>query len=164
VRKYIIGLGVAFVFLAYSVGLRHQRSGSIIAPASLSQNTSSASPGSSNSKTTTTPTTTSPSTTNTTTSSKYKDGTFKGSVENAFYGQVQVSATISGGQLSSVNILQYPNDNPNSQYINQTALPYLKQEAIKAQSSNVSLITGATFSSQAFVQSLANALNLAKQG
>ena len=43
-------------------------------------------------------------------------------------------------------------------------MPYLKQEAIKSQSSNVSLITGATFTSQAFNTSLSDALNQAKQG
>jgi len=55
-----------------------------------------------------------------------------------------------------------PNENPNSIYINQQAMPYLKQEAIQAQSANVNIITGATYTSQAFIQSLTNALNQAK--
>jgi uncharacterized protein with FMN-binding domain len=45
--------------------------------------------------------------------------------------------------------------------INQQAIPYLQQEAIQAQSSKVQLISGATFTSQAFTQSLANALSQA---
>ena len=57
---------------------------------------------------------------------------------------------------------QYPNDRDESVQINQAAMPQLKQEAIQAQSSNVDVISGATQTSQAFVQSLASALSQAK--
>jgi len=46
--------------------------------------------------------------------------------------------------------------------INQQAMPYLQQEAIQAQSSNVQVISGATYTSQAFIQSLATAFAQAK--
>jgi uncharacterized protein with FMN-binding domain len=98
-----------------------------------------------------------------TASSQYKDGTYAGSVANAYYGNVQVQAVIKNGQITTVNFLQSPNENPNSIYVNQQAMPYLVQEAIQAQSSKVSAITGATFTSQAFMQSLANALSQATQ-
>ena len=45
-----------------------------------------------------------------------------------------------------------------SQYIMSQALPMLRQEALQAQSANVPLITNATYTSQAFVQSLQGAL------
>lgn len=93
---------------------------------------------------------------------QYKDGTYTGSVANAFYGNVQVQVSISGGKITNIHFLQYPNDNPNSQYINSQATPYLKQEALQVQSANVNAITGATFTSQAFVQSMTSALNQAK--
>jgi uncharacterized protein with FMN-binding domain len=137
--------------------LRHQHSEPIIAPAILSP-TTSPSPSSPSTSSSSTAPSTAP-----TTASAYKDGTYTGSVDNAFYGNVQVSATIAGGKITAVNFLQYPDENPNSIYVNTTAIPYLKQEAIKAQSSNVSVVSGATFTSQAFMQSLANALGQAKQ-
>jgi uncharacterized protein with FMN-binding domain len=71
---------------------------------------------------------------------------------------------IQNGRITAVNFIQFPNENPNSIYVNQTAMPYLKQETIQAQSSKVSIVTGATLTSQAFIQSLANALSQAKQG
>jgi uncharacterized protein with FMN-binding domain len=150
-KKYVLGIGIGIVFLVYSGILRHQHSEPVIAPASLSDNTTSNSSTSNNPPITTT-------------TVEYKDGTYDGSVTNAFYGNVQVSVTILSGKISAVNFLQSPNENPNSIYVNQAAMPYLKQEAIKAQSSNISIVTGATFTSQAFIGSLSNALNQAKQG
>ena len=155
-RKYFLGIVIAIVFLTYSTLLRHQHSEPVIAPASLSQNSSTGSTS------TTTPTQTA---TNTITpASQYKDGTYTGSIDNAFYGNVQVSATIQDGKITAVNFLQHPDENPNSIYVNNAAMPYLQQEAIKAQSSNVSVVTGATYTSQAFMQSLSNALSQAMQG
>ena len=150
-KKYFLGIAVGLIFVVYSTVLRHQHSEPVIAPASLSQNSS----------TTSIPSTT-PSTSST--SPQFKDGTYTGWIENAYYGNVQVSAVIQNGVLTAVNFLQSPNDNPNSIYVNQAAMPYLKHEAIKAQSANVSIVTGATLTSQAFIQSLTNALNQAKQG
>lgn len=149
-----MGSAVTIVFAAYSMVVRHQHSEPVIAP-SLSNP---------NSTTTTLATPTNPTPKSSTPSSSYKDGTYTGSVENAFYGNVQVSATIRGSKLSAVNFLESPNDNPNSIYVNQTAIPYLKQEAVQAQSSHVNIVTGATLTSQAFMQSLARALSQAQQG
>jgi uncharacterized protein with FMN-binding domain len=153
-RKYILGVMIAIVFVVYSVLLRHQHSEPVVAPSSLSQN----------STTTVNPTQTAaptPTKTNTTPAAEYKDGSYTGDVENAFYGNVQVAVTIASGKITVVNFLQSPDDNPNSLYVNQTAMPYLKQEAIKAQSAKVSVVTGATFTSQAFMQSLSSALSQA---
>ncbi len=92
----------------------------------------------------------------------YKDGTYTGSVEDAFYGNVQVQVIVSGGKISDVNFLQYPNDNQTSQFVNSQAMPLLKQEALQAQSSQVDIVSGASATSQAFQASLTNALNQAK--
>ncbi len=94
-------------------------------------------------------------------SGSYKDGTYTGSPEDAFYGTIQVQATVSGGKLSNVQFLQAPNDRGTSIMINQQADPMLAQEAIQAQSPQVSIVSGATDSSQAFIQSLAAALSQA---
>lgn len=92
---------------------------------------------------------------------KYKDGTYTGSVADAFYGNIQVQAVISGGKITDVVFLQYPNDRRTSIEINTQAMPFLKQEALQVQSAQVDGVSGATASSGAFVQSLQSALQKA---
>ena len=92
---------------------------------------------------------------------KYKDGTYTGSVADAYYGSVQVQAVIKGGRITSVNFLQYPNDRGTSIRINSQAMPYLQQEAIIAQSASVNGVSGASDTSMAFIQSLSDALSQA---
>ncbi len=146
-------------FVAYSFFARNNSAKSNVAATSNNGtgNSSSLSPSPDSSSTTPT---TSP-TPSSATSSGFKDGTYTGSVEDAFYGMVQVSAVISGGKLVTVNLLQYPNDNPHTQDVSNQSLPVLKQEAIKSQSANVDSVTGATDTSTAFAKSLAAALQQA---
>jgi len=91
----------------------------------------------------------------------YKDGNYTGSVADAFYGNIQVRATVSGGKLTAVTFLQYPNDRSESVQINRQAMPLLQQEAIQAQSAEVSGVSGASDTSDAFIQSLSSALRQA---
>ncbi|GGF36122.1 hypothetical protein GCM10011321_28930 [Youhaiella tibetensis] len=98
----------------------------------------------------------------TTINGQYRDGTYQGPVTDAYYGNMQVQATIQNGQLTGVDVLQYPNDRRTSRYINSQALPMLEQEVISAHSANVNLITGATLTSQAYVRSLQGALDQAR--
>ncbi len=94
---------------------------------------------------------------------KYKDGTYAGSVEDVFYGNVEVRTTVTNGNISSVDFLQYPDDRDNSVKINERAMPILKSEAIKAQSADVDIVTGATQTSKGFIKSLGFALAQAKK-
>lgn len=93
---------------------------------------------------------------------QYKDGVYIGSAANAYYGTIQVKATIQNGKISDVDFLQYPHDQEETIQVNQAAMPTLKQEAIQAQTANVDIVSGATQSSQAFIESLASALSQAK--
>lgn len=93
---------------------------------------------------------------------KYKDGAFIGAVEDAYYGNMQVKAIINEGKLIDIVFLQFPNHNRTSIRVNGQALPILKAEAIKAQSEDVDMVSGASFSSPAFKKSLASALSQAK--
>jgi len=93
-----------------------------------------------------------------TSSNKYADGTYDGSVEDAYYGYIQVQAVITGGKISDVVFLQYPSDNRTSRSINEQAMPILKSEAIQAQSASVDIVSGASDSSTAFQKSLQTAL------
>jgi len=161
-KQLLIGLAVLAVFIAYSLGVRHEQpvvGGSIVAKASptASGTDDSSGPSANPSGQTSTPTPSAP----TKTAGQYKDGNYTGSVEDAFYGNVQVSATVSGGKLTDVTFLQYPNSHSDSVMINQQAMPLLRQEAIQKQTAQVDIISGATFTSQAFIQSLASALALA---
>lgn len=97
-----------------------------------------------------------------TNNTSYKNGTYTGSVADAFYGNVQVQATISGGKIANVQFLQSPHDALRSMAINTIAMPNLQQEAITAQTSQVNVVSGATDTSNAFVQSLQSALSQAK--
>jgi uncharacterized protein with FMN-binding domain len=92
----------------------------------------------------------------------YKDGTYKGPEIDAYYGLVQVQATIQSGKIANVQFLEYPSDRRTSVEINNIAVPYLQQEALQAQSASVDIISGATLTSEAFMMSLQNALNSAK--
>lgn len=92
----------------------------------------------------------------------YKDGQYTGDTVDAYYGLVQVKAIIKNGEIADVQFLQYPNDRRTSQRINSQAMPWLQQEVIQAQSANVDIISGATLTSEAFVQSLEMALTTAK--
>lgn len=89
---------------------------------------------------------------------QYRDGSYKGTSENAYYGRVQVDAVVRGGQIASIEVLQYPNDRRTSRYINGQALPLLEQEVIAAQSADVDVVSGATLTSEAYRRSLARAL------
>jgi uncharacterized protein with FMN-binding domain len=92
----------------------------------------------------------------------FKDGQYTGPSTDAFYGNVQVKAIISGGKITDVQFLDYPQDRSHSVEINTYAMPILKSEAIQAQSSQVDIVSGATATSQAFMQSLQSALAQAK--
>lgn len=109
-----------------------------------------------------TATTTAPATAQAQPLGQYRDGDYTGAEVDAYYGLVQIQATIKQGKLTAVQFLEYPNDRRTSVRINNIAMPYLQQEAIQAQSANVDVISGATLTSEAFVQSLQVALNSAK--
>jgi uncharacterized protein with FMN-binding domain len=87
------------------------------------------------------------------------DGTFVGGTYDAYYGNVQVQATIQGGQISEVTAVQFPNHSRTSRSINAQALPYLQQEVADAQSGKIDIISGATLTSRAYIKSLRDALN-----
>ena len=92
---------------------------------------------------------------------EYKNGTYAGEVVDAYYGLVQVQVSIRAGAINDVEFLQYPNDRRTSVQINSIAMPYLKEEAIQAQSARVDIISGATLTSEGFQMSLQSALQAA---
>ena len=93
---------------------------------------------------------------------KYKDGTYVGDVADAYYGDMQVEVVVSGGKITAVNILKSPDGRSTSVRINDRALRILKQETIVAQSAKIDSVSGASYSSPAYKESLASALAQAK--
>ena len=91
----------------------------------------------------------------------YKDGSYTGEPFFAYNNDLQVKTVISGGKISDVLFLDQQFGT--SRQINDYARPILKSETIKVQGSNVDVVSGATYSSQAFKKSLASALSQAKK-
>ncbi|WP_369388162.1 FMN-binding protein [Streptomyces sp. CG1] len=77
------------------------------------------------------------------------------------WGPVQVRVTIKSGRLTDVTALQYPQDNPRDQEINSYALPQLRREALAAQSADIDMVSGASYTSTGYRQSLQSALDSA---
>lgn len=75
------------------------------------------------------------------------------------YGPVQVKITVSASKITNVSTLSYPSNDSHSQQISAYAVPRLTQEALAADSANIDMVSGATYTSQGYVQSLQSALN-----
>jgi uncharacterized protein with FMN-binding domain len=88
-------------------------------------------------------------------------GTVTGPVASTRWGPVQVQITVAGGQLTGVSVLQYPNGNGRDQEINDYALPILVQETVDAKSANIDMVSGATVTSEGYLESLQGALDQA---
>jgi len=87
--------------------------------------------------------------------------TVTGEVVQTQWGPVQVELTVSGGSIAQVSVLQYPNDNGTDQQISSYALPILIQETMDAQSAHIDMVSGATYTSHGYLQSLQSALDQA---
>lgn len=90
------------------------------------------------------------------------DGTYTGSSANTRFGPVQVQISVSGGQITDVQVPEYPSGNPRDRQINQRALPVLVAETTAAQSSDIDMVSGATYTSQGYLQSLQSAIDQAR--
>ena len=81
---------------------------------------------------------------------------------------VRKTTTVTAGKrkvtrkITAVSVPTYPNHTDRSVYISSQALPILKSEALRAQSANINLVSGATNTSEAFAQSLQSAILKAK--
>ena len=85
--------------------------------------------------------------------------TVVGTTEQTPYGPLQLSVTFTNGKVSAVQALQTPNRHGESVQINAYAVPILTKEAVAAGSANIDTVSGATFTSQAYTQSLQSAID-----
>jgi uncharacterized protein with FMN-binding domain len=87
--------------------------------------------------------------------------TVTGSVASTRWGPVQVSITVTDGKITAVDVPQYPTGNGKDRQINASALPILTKETLSAQSADIDMVSGATVTSEGYVQSLQSALDQA---
>lgn len=96
-------------------------------------------------------------------SSGLQDGTFTGDSVSTRFGPVQVQITVSGGTVTAVDVPVYPSENNRDRQINERAIPQLVSEALQAQSASIDMVSGATYTSNGYRQSLQSALDEASQ-
>jgi uncharacterized protein with FMN-binding domain len=74
-----------------------------------------------------------------------------------------VQITVAGGTITDVSVIDYPSSNGKDQQINARALPVLVQvqETLDVQSADIDMVSGATYTSDGYVESLQNALDQA---
>lgn len=87
--------------------------------------------------------------------------TVDGPVVTNRYGDVQVRVTLRGKQIVDVQALTLPSDRSRSREISQYAGPRLRAEVLQAQSAQIDLISGASYTSDSYAQSLQGALDRA---
>ncbi|QJT05910.1 FMN-binding protein [Streptomyces asoensis] len=79
------------------------------------------------------------------------------------WGPVQVRVTLKDGKLTDVTAVTYPQENPRDQQINAYAIPQLTREALTAQSADIDTVSGATYTSDGYRESLQSALDSASR-
>jgi uncharacterized protein with FMN-binding domain len=97
-------------------------------------------------------------TTTTSGSTTYKDGTYTGTTVTHQYGSVAVTVTISGGKITNVTAQAASAGDRRSSSINSQAIPMMKTEVLSANSAKVSTVSGATYTTTAYISSLQSAL------
>ena len=101
---------------------------------------------------------TTPDTTATATGASSGESTFTGDAVDTRFGTVQVEVTVSGGAVSAVTALSVPQNDPHSSQISAAVIPQLEQQAVAAQSAAIDGVSGASYTSAGFEQSLQSAL------
>ncbi|GAA1026404.1 hypothetical protein GCM10009557_03990 [Virgisporangium ochraceum] len=86
---------------------------------------------------------------------------YEGSVVQTRWGAVQVTITVTDRKITSVAVPRYPTANRRDQEINARALPILKRETLDAQSADIDTVSGATVTSDGYIESLQAALDAA---
>ena len=90
-----------------------------------------------------------------------KDGTYTGAAETTRFGTTQVKVTISGGRITEITTVQLNQADPRSYQISVAAAPTLRSEVLAKQTAAVDVVSGATYTSDAYEASLQSALDQA---
>lgn len=83
-----------------------------------------------------------------------------GVASNYSYGILSVKVSVSGTNITNISIASIDDGgNPRSAYIDQASIPLLEQQALSAQSANIQGVSGASYTTAGFEQSLQSALS-----
>ena len=77
---------------------------------------------------------------------------------------VQVRVTLTDGRLTGVQTVALTGDGPHTQALNARAEPILRREALRAHSAHIDTVSGATYTSRVWIQSLRAAIEAARRG
>jgi uncharacterized protein with FMN-binding domain len=88
-----------------------------------------------------------------------KEVTATGDAVFAKYGYVELKVTAKAGTITDIVAIQMPDQDGRSIEITKAVEPILREEALKAQSANIAGVSGATFTSDGYQQSLQSALD-----
>jgi uncharacterized protein with FMN-binding domain len=158
---FLAGVGsAAIVAIGWQAGVGTLMTALPQSQASASGSSAAASSTSGSSSTATTDTS-SPTATTAPVATGPADGTYDGSVVNTRFGTVQVQAVISGGKISDVIAVKLTDADRKSIQISQQVAPMVRSEVLTAQSAKVANISGGTYTTQAYLQSLQSALDAA---
>lgn len=87
-----------------------------------------------------------------------------GPAERTLYSTVQVEVTITGGRLTGVRAVALPDLDAHSRELSATAAPILRREALASAGRHIRVVSGATYTSTAYAQSLQGALDALHHG
>jgi uncharacterized protein with FMN-binding domain len=87
--------------------------------------------------------------------------TVTGNAASTRYGPVMVQITVTNGQITAANAVEYPTAKARDIQINARAVPRLNQETLAAQSAHIDMVSGATYTSNGYITSLQSALDKA---
>jgi len=87
--------------------------------------------------------------------------TVTGTVVDTQRGPMQVQVTLAGTKITKITVLQRTDDSTESDQIDATAIPKLTSETLAAQSARIDAVSGATYTSSGYIQSLQSALDQA---
>ena len=93
---------------------------------------------------------------------EYADGTWTGTEVSEPWGPFEVQVVVSGGKITSANVVESPGDRHSSR-INNVAVPLLNESTLAKQSANIDMVSGATWTSDSYATSLQAALDKAAQ-
>lgn len=154
---------VILVTMGATVGLKLYGAGEQASSAQTSVHVSTSASGTttSNAPATTAPPAAGPSPSATASAPAAASGTktVTGAAADTVYGPVQVKVTFSGTTITSVDTVQYPTESGRDVEINSQALPILQQETLSKQSSQIDTVSGATYTSEGYIQSLQSAID-----
>ena len=91
-------------------------------------------------------------------------GTYTGAAVETHWGTVQVQITVVDGKVTKAVAVEYPNENPKDRQINAYAIPKLNVAVVAAQSAQIDAISGATVTSDGYIESLQSAIDAAHLG